>query len=260
MLTVAVAPPLRLQEDVVGQCPFLDRRLKVARELAEVAVRRVRDVGDGGACEGQLVIAVYGPRRPLLRERGEDARRCEGRLVVAQAALRRCHRDEGAVGEGLRRRGTEPLVADGVAAREARQDGQHLRRVDAHDVARLRAGQSVCGETRLVGDEVFDEALVTGRALRVGRVGRVLAEELDVRVRKALAGICAREEVAERVALLDAEDLDGLATLIRVGLAAFESLERVAERRDVAAVCVEEAEHVVERAILKHQHDDVLDL
>src|SRR5205085_10077804 len=97
VLAVAVAPPLRFEEDEVRERPFLDRRLKVFRERAEVAVRRVRDVGNGGASQRHLVVAVDGPRRPLLQERGEDTRRCEGRLVVAQAALRRCHRDEGAV-------------------------------------------------------------------------------------------------------------------------------------------------------------------
>ena len=122
------------------------------------------------------------------------------------------------------------MVADGVAAREAQKNGQHLRRVDAHDVARLRAGQRVRVGARLVGDEVFDEALVTGRALRVGRVGRVLAEELHVRVGEALARVCAWEEVAERVFLLDAEDLDGLVVLIRVGLVPLQALERVTER------------------------------
>ena len=83
---------------------------------------------------------------------------------------------------------------------------------------------------RLVGDEALDEALIAGRALRVGRVGRVLAEELHVRVGEALAGVCAREEVAERVFLLDAEDLDGLVVLIRVGLVPLQALERMTER------------------------------
>ena len=199
------------------------------------------------------------PAQALRFEQVEDGRRVvdEEDAVVAlvvHVAGGGARLDERAVAERLRRDGGEPVVADAVVVCEARRDGERRGREAVHDDARVR-------DVRLRG-VVVDEALHRGR---LRRIGRHLAErgrgahvvELAVNVLVRLAGV--RVRVCEDEALPDVDGSVGAGVREVLAVDTLEVCGRllVKGRRVVVGV-VEPAEYVVERTVLKHQHDDVL--
>jgi len=88
-------------------------------------------------------------------------------------------------------------------------------------------------------------------------VGR---EQLVVGVLEAFARIGPRHQVAIRVARLDLIGRDAVAILVRVRLVAGKAIEIMPERRAIAAIRIEKSQHVVERPVLEHEIDDMVDL
>jgi hypothetical protein len=108
-----------------------------------------------------------------------------------------------------------------------------------HDVARVAAVLGVVG----------GEALHARRLL----AGHLCAEELLVDVGEKLAGVGAgQHHGAGRHRRGRGPHADGLAAAVGVGFLAREAVE-------LGALRIQRAEQVVERPVLQHQHDHVLD-
>ena len=169
-----------------------------------------------------VVLQVAHERRDVVRP---------ARLDVVAQAVRGAGGGVAAVRHGRARYGAEPVVADAELAREEVVDGQMRGRVVRHHDAGV-------GAAALAGlHEVRDEAAGVARELLVhapARVARVLR--------------LGHRRPRRRV---DGERLAAIVVLHR-------------ERRplDVGASLLDrqEAEHVVERPVLHHQDDDVVDL
>ncbi len=226
--------------------------------MAFVGVLNIRKVEAG---ERFAVVAEDRPVDPLVRQPAEDAGAGEGLGVVVEVSLRRPGQGEGSIGHGHRGRGGEPGVADGETLGQSGQDRQQLRRVHAHDLGRLSPRQRVLvvfGQVRGDGGlEVQHEALVVGNG--AGR-GIVVGVQLIGRVLEALARIGAGHQIGVRIRRLDLEHLDLATQIVRVPFRTGQPVEGVSSGRDVARIGVEKAEHVVERPVLQHQVDNVVDL
>ena len=75
-----------------------------------------------------------------------------------------------------------------------------------------------------------------------------------------LARIGARHEIAAPSRWCNVENRNGVAVGIGIGLAALQALEGVAGGRHIATLGIEKTEHLIERAILQHQDNHVLNL
>src|SRR5262245_41494548 len=83
-------------------------------------------------------------------------------------------------------------------------------------------------------------------------------KQLPVRGKEAFAGIGAGHEIRMRMPVVDLEHLNLAPRAVLVALIAGQSFVRPAGRVDVAAVGVEESEHLIERSIFHHELHEVL--
>ena len=202
------------------------------------------------------------------------------RRMVVHLTTGRGRVDEGAVGERLAGYGTMPVIADRELPGQRRQH-RHLRpRVEArHDVPRIvdRSAEHPVGAVDNGIHVVVDEP-------HVRRLGGVIArdfvvlKELVVRISEALArvGMGLREigrrirngrdvlrsldgrTVLLHVDLLDHGDPIGIEAVQGIPEIAVESLEMLSARRGL--LVVQPAQQIVERPVLEHEHENVLDL
>ena len=208
----------------------------VAEDVALVEERRdvldrQSDLGVEQPDRRHVVVRVPAPLVVLqvAHERGDVVRAT--RLDVVAQAVGGAGRRVAAIRHRRARDGTEPVVADAELAREEVVDGQMFRRVVRHHDAGV-------GAAALAGlHEVRDEAAAVVGELLVHAPTRV-ARVLRLGHRRSR-----RRMNVER-------------------LAAILVLHRRRGPLDVFAALVdrEEAEHVVERPVLHHQDDDVVDL
>lgn len=71
---------------------------------------------------------------------------------------------------------------------------------------------------------------------------------------------CSSSEKRRIPRTVQSRNVFGIAVGVRIGFVAGQSPKGMAQRRDVAAVGIKEAEHVVEGEVLQHQYDEVFDL
>lgn len=151
------------------------------------------------------------------------------------------------------------MVTDREAGSEFGKDRQSLRSMHSHDLRGRGARHHpslLFGLPSERGGKIGNEPLVGGGDDRHGRLFR--AEQLPVGVQISFAGVCSRHEIRMRIGRENLEDLDLTAFPVRVGFVAGQALKRLAEGRDVTLSCVEKPEHVIERAVLQHDHDEVV--
>lgn len=97
-----------------------------------------------------------------------------------------------------------------------------------------------------------------GRRNPGGRAG--FAEKLRISGQEAFAGVGAGREIDVWFFCRQSADGDGCPRRVQIELLARQTLERLfGDGRNVPRVAIEKSEHVVERSVLEHQYDDVLD-
>ena len=215
--------------------------------------------GDGKApCRWTNVASIDSPLVLVRAERVEQRSVLEAETVhglplhdlvrarrPVKASSRRGHREEPIRPRRTGHRGA-PVVADSEVRCQCVQHGKLARGVALHDLT----GVCLTARPRIVGDEpgVVDRGVWTARRISGSGAGQLLqhVEELVQRIQghrdvRALGHRVALSRVVIR--LRTGEPIDrGLRVGHRVGA------------RDAR-----ETEHVVERAVLQHQHEDVVD-
>ena len=204
---------------------------------------------------GMIGVAIDRPGLAGVGEFPEHRRRVERRYAVGRVvgvAEGGAGNGEGPVGNGLRRNRCEPAVTDGKAFRQPAEHGQRLGRVHAHDGRRLgtdELGVKRMGGTGELVSEAGDEAVVGRFPVGGGSVG---TKQLFVGRYKPFSGVRQRVVVGIVVFRRDRIDRHRGAVKVAVGLRAVQSVE-------VAGSGVEISEQVVERTVLQHEEDYVVD-
>ena len=216
-----------VDEGELGQAPGGDSGVEMIEGADPVGAGGVSGVHDDQA---RLVLVVDGPVDAVGVEAVEDraSRRRAGLARVVDRARRRAGEEVRAVGERLGEHRGEVALADREVLRE---------RVGERDVALVPEAH---GDRRARRDEAVVAAVVVGLVARVPRLAG-LAVELA-----GGGGVLGRHRVAARV---------------RVGVDRSAASDRQPVHRSPAGDLVRNhPEQVVERVVLHHQHDDVLDL
>ena len=148
---------------------------------------------------------------------------------------------EGTIAERGAGDGGEPAIEDGVFFRERSKDRQLFRREVVHDEPRVL-------NAALLVEVAFDEALHVWSSVRI-LAGGDSAEDLQVDRGKVVVGI------GVELALVFGRGRDGYGDAggIGIGFGAVKSVDGGVE-------ALEAAKHVVEGAVLHHEHDDMLKL
>lgn len=228
-----------LDEAVVGEGVLLAGGEEVG-EGAEEGGLILEEVDDlhGGTClvEVEELAGVVGGKRAnvdgrdvLAFVKDVHADLAEGGSVVS----------EGAVADGGAGDGREPAIKDGVLRCERGEDGEFVGREVVEDVVGVRG-------VLLLIEVAGDEAL-HGCRQRRSVLGAV--EDLEVDGGEVVVGV----GVELALVLGERLDFDGSAGGVGVGLGAGEAV-------DVGKFFLERAEHVVEGAVLHHEHDDMLEV
>ena len=201
--------------------------------------RRHRQALAEDACLDALVGEAVEDRRLTVRPRGDGRM---ARIRHVPRAGRRAGQREQAIRPGRSRQRGKPAIADDELARETVQRGQGVTRGRVadrevrHDLCRERIVRAGIGPA-----EVVDEA---GHRCRAGR-------DLAIDVFGLVADVdAARQRVLRVRSLRDIALRGRIEVLARTG-----AIDAVDIRIDAAQI----AEHLIERAVLQHQHDDVPD-
>ena len=244
----------------------------------------------------RAITAVYFPAQPAGRIAGgelvEQRRRGAARLPILHRFVDdpppRCPgMPERAVAKGLAGDRAVPIVKHRKFARQRAEHRQVRRRVALHDLAVFIVGRIaalVIGVhsrrfhlfevADIVGDEPVHGRRRIARRQVVGRLGIATGpvEQLDVDVRVFLARIGVGLAKVDRRDRPGPDDLPAVTGLVdrrrgdgveqRLGAAAGKQqpVESLAQRRiGRDAIGVQIAQHVIERAVLHHQHHDMVD-
>ena len=193
---------------------------------------RGRPVVGVGCADRRDVVEVPLPRHLRVVEVADERRQVVDRRVgeVLPVSERAAGERVEAVRPRVAGERREPAVADQERLREVVVDGERVGVVVADDDLRV-------GDVRVLLREVLDEAARVALQLLVDAVGRV----------------------ARVVGLVERRPLE---LVHRVRLAGVLVLHPGLQAVDVVAPALEAqvAEHVVEGAVLEHEHDEVLDL
>ena len=250
VLAVSRRSPARLEEGVRRQRARGRVGLEVG-ELPETGLGCTEGIGEVLPGQRLFVIAVDLPAQVVRGHQAEDALHGVGRHAVVHVPLARRGAGEGPVREGLGRHRAIPVVADREAGGQAGEHRQPGRSEHPHDLRGRRAGLHAALRALVIADRVSkarDETII-GRHRRAGRVTG--AEQLRVGVRVSLTGIGARHEISPRSRVIDLVYRHRIAACVGIRLTAGQAFE-------VRRVGIQESQHVVKRAILEHELDDVL--
>ena len=239
---LAVDPPevARLEEAVSRERPVAH----VVEELAE-GVETVAESVPELEVRGGLgdIAGVDRPRNAGVRERIEDAPVAVEPDAVVDEPVGLGGVSEEPVRPRLTRHGREPPRTHSELAGECRQHRDLFGGMAAHDVARQ-------ARILVAVDEL--PCVVPREATHVDRVmteRRIVAGELADDVGEAVAWVCRHVSIC-------GPEMDVAARALRIGQV-LDVVGRLVDRSE--ATVVEVSEHVVERPILEHDHDNVLD-
>src|SRR5262249_26357025 len=104
--------------------------------------------------------------------------------------------------------------------------------------------------------KVLNEPLVCCNHARGCRVSAI---KLNVGICKAFAWVRPRIEVAELLILLNLENRYRLPALVRIGFCSAQTLEFLSRWRYVILIGIQEAKKVIERTILQHDDNEMID-